>query len=242
MYPTSKKLAIRTLSVTLLLALSAAGNTFAAQVLEGKQGETLSASVSRTEPTLIQIAGHRVRNIFGTAGEFTVTPDKLSGSAYLKPVTDKPAFNIFVTDENGHTWNLLLSVVNGPSDIITIKEPGVSIARAARKGHDLPREESIKQMLFALMGHGGDEDEDTQKMNETIPLWAETHFVRVKITKGNSLVGEKYELTNLSNKPLDIDERDLYRKGVVAVSVRKPYLQPSETTDVFVISNKTEAE
>lgn len=223
---------------TAILAL--ATDAFSAQVLTGKQGETLSATVSRTEPTLIQIAGHRVRNIFGTAGEFTVTPDKVAGSAYLKPVTDKPAFSIFVTDENGHTWNLLLSVVNGPSEIITIKEPGGTAS--ASKGHDLPREEEIKQMLFSLMRNNHDSDEDTQIVNNIVPLWAESRFVQVKIIKGNSLLGEKYLLTNTSNKPLDIDERELYRKGVVAVSVRTPYLQPSETTEVYVISNNSEAE
>ena len=225
---------------TLLLAL--ATDAFSAQVLSAKQGETLSATVSKTEPTLIQIEGHRVRKIFGSEGDFIVTPDKFSGSAYLKPSADKSVFSIFVSDENGKTWNLLLSVVDGPAEVITIREPGGAAAASVAKGHDLPRVEAIKQMLFDLMGQAGDDDADTQAVNDIVPLWVESRFVRVKIIKGSSLVGEKYVLTNTSNKPLDIDERELYRKGVVAVSVRKPYLQPSETTDVFVISNNSEAE
>lgn len=92
------------------------------------------------------------------------------------------------------------------------------------------------------MRNNHDSDEDTQIVNNIVPLWAESRFVQVKIIKGNSLLGEKYLLTNTSNKPLDIDERELYRKGVVAVSVRTPYLQPSETTEVYVISNNSETE
>ena len=226
-------------TLTLLLLSNAA---YAAQILTGRQGETLSATVSRTEPTLIQIAGHRVRSIFGAAGEFTVIPDNTSGSAYLKPITEKSAFSIFVSDEKGKTWNLLLSVVEGPAEIITIKEQGGSSQTITRKGHDLPREESIKQMLFSLMSNNNDDDEDSENVNDVVPLWKESMFVRTKVVRGNSLVGEKYRLTDMSNKPMIIDERELYRKDVVAISIDKPDLQPAETTDVYVISINHEVE
>jgi conjugal transfer pilus assembly protein TraK len=36
-----------------------------------------------------------------------------------------------------------------------------------------------------------------------------------------------------------IDERELYRKGVVEVTVDKPNLQPGESSEVFVISANT---
>ena len=105
--------------LTALLAASLSAS--AAQVLVGKPDDTLSARVSRSEPTLIRIDGHRVRRIFGAEGEFAVTADKEAGTAYLKPTTDKPTLSIFVSDENGRTWKLLLSVTDGPSDSITIK-------------------------------------------------------------------------------------------------------------------------
>ena len=201
----------------------------------------MSATVSRTETTMIQIQGHHVRRIFGTEGEFTVMPDKVAGTAYLKPLTDKPAFNVFVSDENGHTWNLMLAVTNGPADIILIKEVGSDNNVEAKKGFDLPHDNAVKKMLFSLSAESNDE-EDSQDVNEIIPLWQEATFVKTKVIKGNSLQGEKYLLTNTSNKPMVIDERELYRKGVVAISVDTPNLPPSETTEVYVISNKTEAE
>ena len=57
----------------LLIALLAASlSANAAQVLVGKPDDTLSARVSRAEPTLIRIEGHRVRRIFGAEGELSL--------------------------------------------------------------------------------------------------------------------------------------------------------------------------
>ena len=92
------------------------------------------------------------------------------------------------------------------------------------------------------MSNNNDDDEDSENVNDVVPLWKESMFVRTKVVRGNSLVGEKYRLTDMSNKPMIIDERELYRKDVVAISIDKPDLQPAETTDVYVISINHEVE
>lgn len=220
---------IRTLSVILLLASLEAG---AAQVLQGRPDETLAASVSRSEPTLIRVDGHRIRRVFGAEGDFTVTPDKEAGTAYLKPTADKQAFSAFVSDDTGRTWKLLLSVIDGPSDSIVIKgRQGPGGQGASR---DLARNQAIKRVVLALESDE-ETDMESRAVNELVPLWKEAMFVLVKVVDG-PLKGEKYQLTNTSDKPMVIDERELYRRGVVAVSVEKPELKPAETTVVYVIS------
>jgi conjugal transfer pilus assembly protein TraK len=225
------------LATALLLSLNSA---FATQIITGKQDETLSATISRADPTLIRIDGHKIRRIFGAENEFAVVPDKDAGDLYIKPTTDKQVISIFVSDENGRTWKLLLSVVNTPTDTILIKERHSASDRKIQQGKDLPREESIKEMLFSLVSNQNDDNYDEQDTNDLVPLWKEAEFTRIKIIKGNSLTGEEYRLTNISDKPMVIDERELYRKGVVAVSVDKPDLQPGNTTAVEVISTNKE--
>jgi conjugal transfer pilus assembly protein TraK len=234
MCPISKKPLINVLSASLLLAASL--DAGAAQVLQGKPDDTLAASVSRQEPTLIRIDGHRIRRVFGAEGDFTVTPDKDAGTAYIKPTTDKQAFSAFVSDESGRTWKLLLSVADGPSDSIVIKgKPGPGNKQA---GRDMARNQAIKRVLLAL--ESSDEtDMESRATNELVPLWKEAMFVLVKVVDG-PLRGEKYMLTNISDKPMMIDERELYRRGVVAVSVERPELKPAETTAVYVISEVVE--
>jgi conjugal transfer pilus assembly protein TraK len=215
--------------------LAASFSVNAAQVLVGKPDDTLTASVSRSEPTLIRIDGHRVRRIFGAEGEFAITADKEAGTAFIKPSTDKPTISLFVSDENGRTWKLLLAVNDGPSDSITIK--GRSTGNVAQpQGKDVPRIQRIKRVLLALQSESpSDSDMDVRATNEIVPLWSEVMFVQTKVVDG-PLKGEKYQLTNTSAKPMVIDERELYRRQVVAIAVGKPQLAPGELTEVFVIS------
>ena len=219
--------------------LAASFSVNAAQVLVGKPDDTLTASVSRAEPTLIRIDGHRVRRIFGAEGEFAITADKDAGTAFIKPSTDKPTLTLFVSDENGRTWKLLLAVTDGPSDSITIK--GRSTGNVAQpQGKDVTRNQQIKRVLLALQSESpSDSDMDVRATNEIVPLWSEVLFVQTKVVDG-PLKGEKYQLTNTSANPMVIDERELYRRQVVAIAVGKPQLAPGEHTEVFVISENTD--
>lgn len=220
----------RILSAILLLASLDAG---AAQVLQGRPDDTLAASLSRSEPTLIRIEGHRIRRVFGAEGDFDVKADKDAGTAFVKPTTDKPAFSAYVADDAGRTWKLLLSLSDGPADSIVIKGRGGESA-GKRPGKDSARSQAIKRVVLALDADG-ETDMESRVANELVPLWKEALFVLVKIVQG-PLKGEKYQLSNASDKPMVIDERELYRRGVVAVSVEKSELKPAETTAVYVIS------
>lgn len=223
--------------ILLIPLLVASFSASAAQVLVGKPDDTLSARVSRAEPTLIRIDGHRVRRIFGAEGEFAVTADKEAGTAYIKPSTDKSTLSLFVSDESGRTWKLLLSVIDGPSDSITIKSRSISGAVTAQ-GKDVPRNQLIKRVLLSLQSEG-DGEFDFRVSNEIVPLWSEALFVLTKVIDG-PLKGEKYQLTNTSANLMVLDERELYRRHVVAVSIAKPQLSPGESTDVFVLSESTD--
>ena len=223
--------------ILLIPLLVASFSASAAQVLLGKPDDTLSARVSRAEPTLIRIDGHRVRRIFGAEGEVAVTADKEAGTAYIKPSTDKSTLSLFVSDESGRTWKLLLSVIDGPSDSITIKSRSISGAVTAQ-GRDVPRNQLIKRVLLSLQSEG-DGEFDFRVSNEIVPLWSEALFVLTKVIDG-PLKGEKYQLTNTSANLMVLDERELYRRHVVAVSIAKPQLSPGESTDVFVLSESTD--
>ena len=222
--------------ILLIPLLVASFSASAAQVLVGKPDDTLNARVSRAEPTLIRIDGHRVRRIFGAEGDFAVTADKEAGTAYIKPSTDKSTLSLFVSDESGRTWKLLLSVIDGPSDSITIKSRSVSGSDIA-PGKDVPRNQLIKRVLLSLQSDG-DGEFDFRVTNEIVPLWSEALFVLTKVIDG-PLRGEKYQLTNTSANPMVLDERELYRRHVVAISIAKPRLSPGESTDVFVMSEST---
>jgi conjugal transfer pilus assembly protein TraK len=68
-----------------------------------------------------------------------------------------------------------------------------------------------------------------------VALWKEARFVQVARYDVPGLVGEVYELTNVSGQRMVIDERELYRPGVVSVSLRALQLAPGASTAVWIV-------
>ncbi|SEJ01717.1 conjugal transfer pilus assembly protein TraK [Nitrosomonas eutropha] len=215
------------------LALTSSLDVLATQNLQGEPDDTLHAVISRSDPTLIRVDGHRISNIYGTEGEFTATPEGQTGAAYIKPAGDKNSISIFVTDEANQTWQLLLSVSDTPADTIVIASDKKTVSEPVF-GRDMERNRAIKYMVLALRSPDQAPEIEVRATNQIVPLWTNALFVLTGTTQGQ-YSGEKYRLTNTSGRQMIIDERELYRKGVVAVSIDRPVLNPGEVSDVYII-------
>lgn len=207
-------------------------DTTAAQLLQGEPDETLHATVSRSEPTLVRVEGSRITRVYGAEGDFTAVPDSETGAAYIKPMVDKSHISIFITDESKHTWKLLLAIIDKPADTIVIHRRKKSV-RTVEADHDMERNRAIKRMILVLESPQNT-DMEARSVNRVVPLWNDVMFVLTATVEGR-YTGEKYRMKNTSSHQLVIDERELYRPGVVAVSVERPVLNPGEVSDVFII-------
>jgi conjugal transfer pilus assembly protein TraK len=206
----------------------------AGQYLEGSPDDGLIAKISRTEPSLIRIEGRKIRRIQGVEGEFQVNPDKETGVAYLKPLTDKPMISLFVADDAGRHWKLNLKIEDVPAETVVIRDRSRLNQSARINGTDEPRNTAIRRVLLALSQNAEPEDMQARDRLEIVPLWNEARFVLVRTLEGQFL-GEKYQLTNVSKSRMVIDEREIYRRGVLAIMIETPELEPGEATEVFVV-------
>ena len=218
----------------MLLLLGSASNVNAGQYLEGSPDDGLTATISRTEPSLIRVEGRRIRRIQGVEGEFQVNPDKETGVAYLKPITDKPMIGLFVADDAGRHWKLNLKIEDVPAETVVIRDRSRLRQDAKINGSDEPRNTAIRRVLLALSRDTEPEDMTARERLEIVPLWNESRFVLVRTLDG-TLNGEKYQLTNVSKSKMVIDEREFYRRGVLAVMVETLDLEPGEATSVYVV-------
>jgi len=210
--------------------LASSFQCLAAQILyQGSPTESTTATVSRNEPNLITVDGRKIKRIYGAEGLFTVTPEPETGAAWLKPTADKPMMSVFITDEEGQHYKLLLKVEDIPAETIIVKggnkQPGLAISK-----RNEPRNDDILNTVIALFNGDGD------AKNETISLWKGTRFELIRTLDLRGIRGESYLLTNTSNKPIIMDEREFYRAGVQAVSIENPTLEAGQTTQVFIVS------
>ena len=221
----------QTNKICLVLALLLSSfQAVAAQILfQESPSESTTATVSRNEPNLLKVEGRKIKRIYGTEGLFTVTPEQDTGVAWLKPTTDKALMSIFITDDTGQHYKLLLKVEDIPAETIIIR---------GRKGHasqaggikNEPRNEEILSAIMAL--HDGEGD----PKSGLVPLWKGVRFELVRVLELRGLRGEAYLLTNTSDKQVVMDEREFYRDGVQAVSIEKLVLEAGDSTAVFVLS------
>lgn len=214
-------------SVLLLNSLQA----HAAQIVfQGSPADATTAMISRHEPNLIMVDGRKIRRIYGAEGLFTITPEPDTGSAWLKPTSDKPMMSAYITDEDGQHYKLLLKVEDIPAETIIVKGRGLKTQAASANGKNEPRNDDIINTTVALFNGYGD------RRNEVIPLWKGTRFELVRTVDLRGLRGEVYVLTNTSDKRIVMDEREFYRRGVQSVSVEKLALEAGQSTRVIVIS------
>jgi len=222
-----------------LLALAASQPALALQVVDARDGETVLAKVSRKEVTRISIERGRIRKVTGNAGEFVLEKDDEKGQIFIRPTapdSTKP-INLFVSTERS-TIGLLLQPVDIPSDAIVIREARdatVEPSRIERSGRHV---RTMKNLLLAMAEDALPDDMQVREPGRDLALWPGARLTLQRQWLGSSVVGEKYLLTNAGAAALELAERDLFKRGVMALSVEQASLRPGESTQLFVIRER----
>lgn len=225
--------------VLLPLLLSLSNPASALQILDAKDGETVLGKISQKEITRISFERGRIRKVTGNAGEFVLEKDEEKGQIFIRPSSPdstKPV-NLFVTSE-GSTVALLLQPVDIPSDTIVIREardPLKSASRVERSGLHV---RTIKNLLLAMAGDALPNDMEVREPGKVFALWPGVRLTLQRAWLGAGIVGEKYQLANVGTSDVNLAERDLYKPGVMAVSLEHASLRPGEATNLFVIRER----
>lgn len=225
------------LALALLAATSAAN---ALQVKEGNEGEVLTCNISLREMTRLTVDDARIKFLRFRDGDLIVEKDEESGQMFIGPgdFSGKP-INAFLKDSKGRNFGLLLQPIDMPADSIVVKERG-----ALRKSGGTKLEKSgayervIKNMTLAMAGDGQPSGVEIREMREDVVLWKDTKLTLQRLYLAASIVGERYALINIGNRAVTIAEQELFRKGVLAVSVENMNLAPGDTTAVFIVRER----
>jgi len=221
----------------LLLALSSPAS--ALQILDARDGETVLGKISQKEITRIRFERGRIRKVTGNAGEFVLEKDEEKGQIFIRPASaqsTKP-INLFVTSDRS-TVALLLQPVDTPSDTIVIREARDPVASSSRMERSGLHVRTIKNLLLAMAGDALPEDMEVREPGLELALWPGVRLTLERAWLGAGIVGEKYQLANIGSTELNLAERDLYKPGVMAVSLEHRNLRPSESTNLFLIRER----
>lgn len=238
------RLMIRTLlQITVFLfSASIALNTYALQTLEGVDGEVLTGKLSIKEPTRITVAGKKIQKWFFNEGDLILEKDVENGQLFVKPTQAFKPVNMFVIDNSGRTYTLLLEPADIPSENIIIKDRQSKLAEPTRIERTGSYSKVLKNMVLSMATESAPRGIEIRELNRDIKLWQETKFTMTHQYIGKGVVGERYTLKNISSKPMVLAEQELFKRGVLAVSIENMNLATGSSTNVYVVREKAENE
>ena len=97
---------------------------------------------------------------------------------------------------------------------------------------------TIKNLLLAMANDALPDDMEIRELGQELTLWPGVRLTLQRAYLGAGIVGEKYQLANVGTGELKLAERDLYKAGVMAVSLEHLTLQAGEATNLFVIRER----
>jgi conjugal transfer pilus assembly protein TraK len=236
-------------SAILLLASLLATEAGATQVVENADRGSIQVVISAHETNRLAIEGRRIVNVVpGAKGVLAHRKDETLGAYYFTLANDAPnhgTVTVFVDDEKGVTYKLLLVPRAVPGEEIMIRPPsekGVYSSRAAAGGRAVSYQRRIKDLMIVMADDELKDSVDAVPMNKDVPMWKEGRLTLVAKYMDGDVVGEKYRLTNISPSEMLLAEQEFYRRGVRAVAVEHQTLMQGDATDIFVVRERKENE
>lgn len=234
----------------------------AAQVLDVRDGDTSIVRISMRDQTRLRVERGRITDVLGDLFDASANPtgllslvrDDADGEVYIKPVLPVPAragegigpvrpMKLDIKSDRG-TFALLLQPADVVGDTLVLRPlagaaPTSGTARRTpSSAHSSGAVRAIKAMVLALANPVLADELSGRILpggGREIALWEEARLVLKAEYAGSDLVGESYELTNVSQQPLVVDEREFYRDGVLAVSLLHLVLPPGHSTPVWIV-------
>lgn len=234
------------LAMALAAALSSS-NALAVQIIEAGDGATIYAKVSKKEMTRLSIDKGRVSSLRVKEGELAIDPDDETGQVFLSvPGGDKAGhvkpINGFLTTDSGHTYTVVLQVIDTPSDSIVIKEPRPKQAAGKNDFKSTSYDKAVKRLVSVMANDELPDDMQVKEVGQRLDLWQEAAMTIERQYVAGDIVGERYLVANVSKEAMVLDEREFYRKGVSVVALDQLNLAPGASTRLYVIREKAQNE
>ena len=186
------------------------------------------------------------------ARELILECDREKGEIYIRPVGEsaKPV-NLFISSTHA-TYTLVMRRADTPADTIVIRDrtarAGVANAtgsfpatETAPLGTSAHHVRALKALLVAMASDRAPSDVRIEEFDRPIQLWIEAKFSMVRRYESRDLIGERYLLTNVSDKTMVLAEQEFDRPDsaeagqVLGIAVESHNLRPHESTSVYVI-------
>ncbi|HEM7898334.1 type-F conjugative transfer system secretin TraK [Burkholderia cenocepacia] len=214
----------------------------AIQVVKGADRQAQQVSISAAEYNVLSMSGGRIFSKIVPAVPNSISWTQDGGKLWLMPANPtalNESITVFVIDDAGTTYRLLLVPGPRPAEDIRIEPPA---ARSTQAFHASAFQRRVKLMMLAMAGGRGAPQLSYTSVDTIVPLWKEAVLTLVRQYSDGDFIGETYTLSNTSHSDMAIDERELYAPGVLAVAIENANLPAGASTIVYVVRERGDHE
>jgi type-F conjugative transfer system secretin TraK len=212
---------------------------FALQIKPVKDNDRVVATISVRELSRIFVSGDRIQSTRGLNGAYELIKDEQQGSIFIKPTSyyGQRAFNLFITTELGHTYNLFFAPKNIPAETIELKPLSPSPYLASRWEKNSPYIETITQLMNFMANDAKPEGYAVIQLEKIKPkrLSNGTTMQLITLYRGTHLRGEIWLLTNPNRQTLHLRLRDFFQDKARAISLENETLHCGDKTYLYRI-------
>lgn len=205
----------------------------ALQALEVTDGGTAYAKISAEDLTRLSINNGRIVSWHAPKGKLVIQKNAKSGELYVRPLHREVPVSLFVTSDRGSTYAITMMPVAMPAESIILNEAGRKTPSTIERAGT--RDDTIKDLMLAMAADRMPSDMEVSESSQTFSLWPGSRLTLMRSWLGASLMGERFDLTNTGTNSMRLLEQELFKPGVLAVSIEKHELAPSESTRIFVV-------
>lgn len=225
------------LSIIILFLI--ANSAFALQVKSVKDNQSVSAKISIKELSRIFVSGDRIQATRGINGAYELVKDEQQGMIFVKPTAfyGNRSFNIFVTTEHGHTYNLLLIPMDIPAESIQLKPASPSIKLADRWEKNSPYVDLLIKLMNSMVNDEHPTGYAVIPVKGEIYRYPEFTMQLVSVYKGNHLQGEVWCIKNCTRKSVYLKPNQFFQRNTRAIALEDETLRFGEETYLYKVNN-----
>lgn len=238
------------------------------QILKVSENKRLEASICAHSMNRLAVSNDRITQIFGDEGTFESQNDEGTGQVFLKPTAENGAKSLSLTliTEQGLTQDLTLKPASASATTLILTRDLSDQSSSKQKaqgfrgdaswtahpqaqgfdlsfGKTLSLQEQILSILRQAIGGQLPVIEDGLTFSDDIrvkenPRADACDLSLTQSWQAGAYVVQAFQVKNITETPLELQEKDFYRPGDLALSLQKRVLPIGEKTTLYVVHRK----
>lgn len=219
-------------------------NCFAMQLKELSPYQKVNIVVSSYEFNRIAVENDRISNVFAMKDHFHIETDEQNGQIFVevKDQGSSDVASLSIVTEKGVTQDISLTAKHIPAETILFKSAGTGLDRDGITINGELKElhnenEQMTVLIKSMIQNQRLEGYHIRHHYDSADKFIGQITVKLETIYEGNFIGEVYQVTNSSDKPLVLVEQDFYNGNKIKmILLSKRNLEAGEKCYLYVVS------